>query len=76
VALRGLVHRPEARVPVGRNVELVAPEPALTPVPHELNCRALSIAGGTDEVPRHIVAKLVLGLWALRGSGPAPRPRA
>jgi acyl-CoA dehydrogenase len=62
VGLWGLVHQPEARVPVGRNVEPVAPEPALTAVPHYLNCRALSIAGGTDEVQRNIVAKLVLGL--------------
>jgi alkylation response protein AidB-like acyl-CoA dehydrogenase len=31
-------------------------------MPHYFNYRAMSIAGGTNEVQKNIVAKLVLGL--------------
>ena len=56
-----LPHQPEARV-AGSNATPVGPEGTLTPTANYLNSRALSIAGGTDEVQKGIVARLVLGL--------------
>lgn len=56
-----LPHQPEARQP-NASVTPVGPEAALTATARYLNTRAVSIAGGTDEVQRNIVAKLVLGL--------------
>lgn len=56
-----LPHQPEAREPDAA-VTPVGPEAALTATARYLNTRAVSIAGGTDEVQRNIVAKLVLGL--------------
>lgn len=57
----GLPHQPEARLP-DASIEPVGPEAAVTATARYLNTRAVSIAGGTDEVQRNIVAKLVLGL--------------
>jgi len=51
----------KARVP-GSNVAPVGPDYALTPVASYLNNRAASIYGGSNEVQRNIMAKLVLGL--------------
>jgi len=56
-----LPHQPEARQPDAK-VQPVGPDTALTATARYLNNRAVSIAGGTDEVQRNIVAKLVLGL--------------
>ncbi len=50
-----------ARQP-GANMAHVGPEHALTPVPTYLNNRAASIYGGSNEVQRGIMAKMVLGL--------------
>lgn len=55
------VHQPEARTP-GSNIEPVGPAQAMTAQPLYFNMRATSIAGGTNEVQKNIVAKLVLGL--------------
>jgi acyl-CoA dehydrogenase len=54
-------HQPEART-VGSNVTPVGPEAGLMAFPRYFNLRASSIAGGTNEVQKNIVAKLVLGL--------------
>ncbi|MCC5888843.1 MAG: acyl-CoA dehydrogenase family protein [Gammaproteobacteria bacterium] len=59
--LWALPHQPEARQPEAQTAP-VGPEAALTATARYLNTRAVSIAGGTDEVQRNIVAKLVLGL--------------
>lgn len=55
------VHQPEARR-VGSNVEPVGPKQGLVTFPGYFNMRASSIAGGSNEVQKNIVAKLVLGL--------------
>ncbi len=57
----GAVHQPEART-VGNNTPPIGPPEALVAMPHYFNYRAMSIAGGTNEVQKNIVAKLVLGL--------------
>lgn len=44
------------------NTPLVGPDYAARVVPHYLNTRAASIYGGSNEVQRNIMAKLVLGL--------------
>ncbi len=46
----------------GSNVAPIGPAEALTAVPAYLNNRAGSIYGGSNEVQRNIMAKLVLGL--------------
>lgn len=46
----------------GANVEPIGPAPAITAMPSYLNNRAGSIYGGSNEVQRNIMAKLVLGL--------------
>jgi alkylation response protein AidB-like acyl-CoA dehydrogenase len=51
----------EARTP-GANVEPVGPDYAVTAMPRYLNLRAASIYGGSNEIQRGIMAKLVLGL--------------
>lgn len=53
--------QPEARE-VGQNVPAVGPDAGLTAFPRYFNLRASSIAGGSNEVQRNIMAKLVLGL--------------
>ena len=55
------VHQPEART-VGSGVAPVGPVDGVTAFPRYFNLRASSIAGGTNEVQKNIVAKLVLGL--------------
>jgi len=50
-----------ARTP-GSNVEPVGPRHGLTAMPRYLNNRAASIYGGSNEIQRGIMAKLVLGL--------------
>jgi acyl-CoA dehydrogenase len=57
----GAPHQPEART-VGSNVAPIGPAAGITTLPHYFNYRAMSIAGGTNEVQKNIVAKLVLGL--------------
>jgi acyl-CoA dehydrogenase len=51
----------EARVSRA-NVEPIGPEYTVTAMPRYLNLRAASIYGGSNEVQRNIMAKLVLGL--------------
>ena len=46
----------------GRNVEPVGPGAGVAVFSRYFNLRAVSIAGGTNEVQKNIVAKLVLGL--------------
>jgi len=50
-----------ARTP-GSNQEIVGPDYGLTAMARYLNNRAASIYGGSNEVQRNIMAKLVLGL--------------
>lgn len=54
-------HQPDARTP-GQNVTPIGPERGIVAFPRYFNLRASSIAGGTNEVQKNIVAKLVLGL--------------
>jgi acyl-CoA dehydrogenase len=55
------VEQIEAREP-GSNVEPVGPEIGLTAMPRYLNNRAATIYGGSNEIQRDIIARLVLGL--------------
>uniref|UniRef100_UPI0025CDEEAB acyl-CoA dehydrogenase family protein n=1 Tax=uncultured Phenylobacterium sp. TaxID=349273 RepID=UPI0025CDEEAB len=55
------VEQMEAREP-GSNVDPVGPEIGLTAMPRYLNNRAASIYGGSNEIQRDIIARLVLGL--------------
>jgi len=55
------VEQIEAREP-GSNLEPVGPEIGLTAMPRYLNNRAASIYGGSNEIQRDIIARLVLGL--------------
>jgi acyl-CoA dehydrogenase len=55
------VEQIEAREP-GSNLEPVGPEIGLTVMPRYLNNRAASIYGGSNEIQRDIIARLVLGL--------------
>ena len=55
------VWQPEARAP-DANVDFVGPEAGLTTMARYLNDRAGSIYGGTNEIQRDIVARLILGL--------------
>jgi alkylation response protein AidB-like acyl-CoA dehydrogenase len=66
LALEGLgayagVDQPEARAP-GANLAFVGPEYGLTTAARYLNDRAASIYGGSNEIQRDIMARLVLGL--------------
>ena len=64
VALAGsyaAVDAPEARAP-GSNSAPVGPASSLTAMARYLNDRAATIYGGSNEIQRDIVAKLVLGL--------------
>lgn len=54
-------HQPEARE-VGQNIPAIGPASGVAAFPRYFNYRASSIAGGSNEVQRNIVAKLVLGL--------------
>ncbi|HEX2592490.1 MAG TPA: hypothetical protein VHL34_13390, partial [Rhizomicrobium sp.] len=55
------VPQPEARVP-GSNVEPIGPASLMFAMPRYLNNRAASIYGGSNEIQRDIMARLVLGL--------------
>ncbi|MBI1196282.1 MAG: acyl-CoA dehydrogenase [Phenylobacterium sp.] len=55
------VDQPAAREP-GSNIPPVGPESGLTAMPRYLNNRAASIYGGSNEIQRDIIARLVLGL--------------
>tara|TARA_R110000868_G_scaffold29322_10_gene109008 strand:- start:1111 stop:2313 length:1203 start_codon:yes stop_codon:yes gene_type:complete len=55
------VEQMDARAP-GSNVEPVGPAYGMTAMPRYLNNRAASIYGGSNEIQRGIMAKLVLGL--------------
>jgi acyl-CoA dehydrogenase len=55
------VVQPEARA-VGANIEPVGPDHTLVAMPRYLNNRAASIYGGSNEIQRGIMARLVLGL--------------
>ena len=66
LALEGLgayaaVDQPQARAP-GANSAFVGPEHGLITTARYLNDRAASIYGGSNEIQRDIMAKLVLGL--------------
>jgi acyl-CoA dehydrogenase len=55
------VHQPKART-VGNNHTAIGPESGLATFSQYFNLRSSSIAGGSNEVQRNIMAKLVLGL--------------
>lgn len=61
VGLNGLPQQREALVP-GNDEDPVGPDYALTAMPRYLDGRSVTIAGGTSEVQRGILAKSVLGL--------------
>jgi acyl-CoA dehydrogenase len=54
-------HQPEARS-TGHNVAAIGPEAGVASFSRYFNLRASSIAGGSNEVQKNIMAKLVLGL--------------
>lgn len=56
-----MVNQFEARQP-GSGVQPIGPAIALTAVPRYFNGRAASIYGGSNEIQRNIIAKMVLGL--------------
>jgi acyl-CoA dehydrogenase len=60
-AYYGYVDQPAARTP-GSNVEPVGPVHSLVAMPRYMNNRAGSIYGGSNEIQRDIMARLVLGL--------------
>jgi alkylation response protein AidB-like acyl-CoA dehydrogenase len=55
------VDQPQARAP-GSNTEATGPGHSLTAMPRYLNNRAASIYGGSNQIQRDIMARLVLGL--------------
>jgi acyl-CoA dehydrogenase len=57
----GAVPQPEARKP-GANVEPIGPANLMFAMPRYLNNRAASIYGGSNEIQRDIMARLVLSL--------------
>ncbi len=59
--LHSLVYQPEAMVP-GDRADVVGPDHALIAMPRYLDNRGVTIAGGSSEVQRNILAKSVLGL--------------
>lgn len=61
IGYHAAVHQPEART-VGNNDLAIGPEAGLATFSQYFNLRASSIAGGSNEVQRNIMAKLVLGL--------------
>ena len=62
VEAAGAYAAPWTPVPEGGNAYPVGPEWAFTEVQRYFSGRAASIAGGSDEVQRNIIAKQVLGL--------------
>lgn len=61
LAYYAAVHQPNART-IGHNNEAIGPKAGLANFSQYFNLRASSIAGGSNEVQRNIMAKLVLGL--------------
>ncbi|WP_304177340.1 acyl-CoA dehydrogenase family protein [Phenylobacterium aquaticum] len=66
IAIEGLAHyaaveQLEARAP-GANTSFIGPEHGLTSMARYMNNRAASIYGGSNEIQRDIMARLVLGL--------------
>ncbi len=61
VGIHGAVDQPEARAP-GANITPVGPDHALEAAARYLNNRAASIYGGSNEVQRGVLARLMLGL--------------
>jgi acyl-CoA dehydrogenase len=61
LAAYGAVDQPAARAP-GAIAEIVGPEAGLVSMARYLNNRAGSIYGGSNEIQRDIMARLVLGL--------------
>ncbi len=61
LGLYGLPHQPEARG-AGQNTPPVGPVEGVVAFSRYFNLRASSIAGGSNEVQKNILAKLVLGL--------------
>jgi len=61
MAFYALPDQPQARE-VGQNIPAVGPDAGIVSFPRYFNLRASSIAGGSNEVQRNIMAKLVLGL--------------
>jgi alkylation response protein AidB-like acyl-CoA dehydrogenase len=57
----GAPHQIEART-IGSNAEFAGPEEDLTASARYFNGRAASIYGGSNEIQRNIMAKLILGL--------------
>ena len=57
----GVVEQTAARQPLSQ-MAYVGPEAALTAVPRYFNNRAASIYGGSNEIQRNLIAKLLLGL--------------
>jgi acyl-CoA dehydrogenase len=55
------VQQPQARA-AGSNVEPIGPAASLIAMPRYLNDRAASIYGGSNEIQRDIIARVVLGL--------------
>jgi alkylation response protein AidB-like acyl-CoA dehydrogenase len=55
------VHQPAARE-AGSNIAAIGPDHSLTAMARYLNNRAGSIYGGSNEIQRNIMARLVLGL--------------
>lgn len=53
--------QPSAREP-GSNLVSIGPGAGMTAMPRYLNKRAASIYGGSNEIQRDIIARLVLGL--------------
>ena len=53
--------QPAARE-AGSNITPIGPDAVLTAMPRYLNNRAASIYGGSNEIQRNIIARLVLGL--------------
>ncbi|HET8705968.1 MAG TPA: acyl-CoA dehydrogenase family protein, partial [Pseudomonadales bacterium] len=61
VGINALPWQPDAIIP-GKPQPFVGPEYALTVMAKYLNTRATSIYGGSNEIQRNIIAKMVLGL--------------
>lgn len=61
LGLYAAVDQPAARE-AGSNIAAIGPEEGLVAVPRYLNNRAASIYGGSNEIQRDIIARLVLGL--------------
>lgn len=61
LGIYALPSQPEALI-TGNNQEAIGPASGMTSVPRYLDHRAATVAGGSSEVQRNIIAKAVLGL--------------